>query len=93
MTILKGLPGKSTLKAISQLLYKDGEKFDIHKYSRYIDTFNTNNFKVVFENGEPRLGFNHDGDHAFVSLNDDNSLEYKVSKKVKMLLPQRAMKK
>lgn len=93
VTILKGLPGKSTLKAISQLLYKDGEKFDIHKYSKYIDTFTTDNFKVIFENGEPRLGFNHDGDHAFVSLNDDNSLEYKVSKKVKMLLPQRAMKK
>ena len=72
---------------------KDGEKFDIYKYSKYIDTFTTDNFKVIFENGEPRLGFNHDGDHAFVSLNDDNSLEYKVSKKVKMLLPQRAMKK
>lgn len=92
VTILKSLPGKSTLKAIFELLHKDGEKFDFNKYTKYIDTFNTNEFKVVFENGEPRLGFNHDGDHAYVSLNDDNSLEYKVSKKVKMLLPQRAMK-
>ena len=92
VTVLKGLPGKSTPKAISTLLYKDGENFDIHSYEKYIDTFQTDNFKVVFENGEPRLGFNHDGDHAFVSLNDDNSLEYKVSKKVKMLLPQRALK-
>ena len=92
VTILKGLPGKSTFKAISELLYKDAENFDIHKYSKYIDNFETDNFKVTFENGEPRLGFNHDGDHAYVSLNDDNSLEYKVSKKVKMLLPQRAIK-
>lgn len=93
VTILKGLPGKSTLKVLSQLLYKDGEKFDVHRYSKYIDTFTTDNFNVIFENGEPRLGFNHDGDHAFVSLNDDNSLEYKVTKKIKMLLPQRAIKK
>lgn len=92
VTVLKSLPGKSTPKAISTLLYKDGENFDIHSYEKYIDTFQTDNFKVVFENGEPRLGFNHDGDHAFVSLDDDNSLEYKVSKKVKMLLPQRALK-
>ena len=90
VTILKGLPGIKTFDALSKLLYKDGEKFDFDKYSKYIDTFRTDNFKVIFENGEPRLGFNHDGDHAFVSLNDDNSLEYKVSKKVKMLLPQRA---
>lgn len=90
VTILKGLPGVKTFSALSKLLYKDGEKFDFDKYSKYIDTFKTDNFKVIFENGDPRLGFNHDGDHAFVSLNDDNSLEYKVSKKVKMLLPQRA---
>lgn len=93
VTILKGLPGVKTMKALSQLLYKDGEKFDIHGYSKYIESFQTDNFKVIFENGEPRLGFNHDGDHAFVSLKDDNSLEYKVSKKVKMLLPQRAIQK
>lgn len=93
VTLLKGLPGKRTPQAIMQLLYKDGEKFDIHKYSEYIETFQTDDFKVIFENGDPRLGFNHDGDHAFVSLNDDNSLEYKVSKKVKMLLPQRAIQK
>ena len=93
VTILRGLPGKSTLKAISELLYKDGENFDIYKYDKYIDTFQTDYFNVVFENGEPRLGFNHDGDHAFVSLNDDKTIEYKVSKKVKMLLPQRAMNK
>lgn len=93
VTILKGLPGRKTFKALSQLLYKDGENFDIRKYGKYIDSFRTDNFKVVFENGEPKLGFNHDGDHAFISLDDDNSLEYKVSKKVKMLLPQRAMKK
>lgn len=93
VTILKGLPGRSTLKAISQLLYKDGENFDIHKYSKYIDTFMTDDFKVIFESGEPRLGFNHDGDHAFVSLNDEQAIEYKVSKKINMLLPQRAIKK
>ncbi len=93
VTILKGLPGRKTFDALSKLLYKDAEKFDMQKYSKYIDSFKTDNFKVIFENGEPRLGFNHDGDHAFVSLNDDNSLEYKVSKKVKMLLPQRAFEK
>lgn len=92
VTILKGLPGRYTPKAISELLYKDGENFDIYKYSKYIETFETSNFKVIFENGEPRLGFNHDGDHAFVSLDDDNAIEYKIVKKVKMLLPQRAMK-
>ena len=92
VTILKSLPGKNTLKAVSELLHKDGENFDFNKYGKYIDTFCSDKFKVVFENGEPRLGFNHDGDHAYVSLNDDNSLEYKVSKKVKMLLPQRAIK-
>ena len=93
VTILKGFPGKKTPQALSQLLYKDGKNFDFEKYSKYIETFQTERFKVIFENGEPRLGFNHDGDHAFVSLNDDNSLEYKVSKKVKMLLPQRAISK
>ena len=93
VTILKGLPGAKTMKVLSQLLYKDGENFDIHGYSKYIESFQTDYFKVIFENGEPRLGFNHDGDHAFVSLNDDNSLEYKVSKKVKMLLPQRVISK
>ncbi len=92
VTILKGLPGKHTLKALSELLYKDGENFDIYKYSKYIDTFETDNFKIVFEDGEPRLGFNHDGDHAFVSLDENNAIEYKVSKKIKMLLPQRAIK-
>ena len=91
VTVLRGLPGIKTPKVLSQLLYKDGENFDIYAYSKYIDTFKTDNFKVMFENGEPRLGFNHDGDHAFVSLNN-NCLEYKVSKKVKMLLPQRAIK-
>ena len=90
VTILKGLPGMKTPKALSELLYKDGEKFDIYKYSKYIDTFKTDNFKVIFENGEPRLGFNHDGDHAFIDLDEDNAVEYKVSKKIKMLLPQRA---
>ena len=90
VTILKGLPGMKTPKALSELLYKDGEKFNIYKYSKYIDTFKTDNFKVIFENGEPRLGFNHDGDHAFIDLDEDNAVEYKVSKKVKMLLPQRA---
>lgn len=91
VTILKGLPGKYTLDALSKLLYKDAEYFDIYKYSKYIETFQTDNFKVIFDSGEPKLGFNHDGDHAFVSLKDDNSLEYKVSKKVKMLLPKRAI--
>ena len=90
VTVLKSLPGKRTIKALSELLYKDGKNFDIYKYSKYIETFQTDDFKVIFENGEPRLGFNHDGDHAFVSLNDDNSLDYKIHKKVKMLLPQRA---
>lgn len=90
VTVLKGLPGRKTLRALSELLYKDGKNFDINKYSKYIETFQTDNFKVIFESGEPRLGFNHDGDHAFVSLNDDNSLDYRVFKKVKMLLPQRA---
>ena len=90
VTILKGLPGMKTPKALSELLYKDGEKFNIYKYSKYIDTFKTDNFKVIFENGEPRLGFNHDGDHAFIDLDEDNAVEYKVSKKIKMLLPQRA---
>ena len=93
VTVLKGLPGFKTLKALPELLYKDGENFDIHEYSKYIDTFQTDDFSVTFENGEPRLGFNHDGDHAFVSLDDDNTLEYKVSKKVKMLLPQKVMEK
>ena len=90
VTILKGLPGMKTPKALSELLYKDGEKFNIHNYSKYIDTFKTDNFKVIFESGEPRLGFNHDGDHAFIDLDEDNAVEYKVSKKIKMLLPQRA---
>ena len=81
------------MRALSELLYKDGERFDVSRYSKYIESFQTDEFKVIFENGEPRLGFNHDGDHAFVSLNDDNSLEYKISGKVKMLLPQRAMQK
>ena len=93
VTILKGLPGVKTLKALSQLLYKDGERFKFQNYSKYIENFQTDNFKVIFENGAPRLGFNHDGDHAFVSLNNDNSLEYKISKKVKMLLPQRTIQK
>ena len=75
------------------LLYKDGERFKFQNYSKYIENFQTDNFKVIFENGAPRLGFNHDGDHAFVSLNNDNSLEYKISKKVKMLLPQRTIQK
>ena len=93
VTILKSLPGARTMRALSELLYKDGERFDVSRYSKYIESFQTDEFKVIFENGEPRLGFNHDGDHAFVSLNDDNSLEYKISGKVKMLLPQRAMQK
>ena len=44
---------------------------------------------VTFLNGEPKNGFNNDGDHSFVSLNGDNSLEYKIGKKVKMLIPNR----
>lgn len=92
VTILKSLPGKSTLNAITKLLYKDAEKFDIHKYSKYIDSFVTDDFKVTFDSGEPKAGFNHDGDHAYVSLDEYNTLEYKVNKKVKMLLSKRAFK-
>ena len=88
VTILKSIPSE-LIPFIHDLFDKEGENFDIEKYSRYIDCFTTDNLKVNFLNGDPRLGFNHDGDHSLVSLDSDNSLEYKVRKKVKMLLPKK----
>ena len=75
------------------LFSEEGKKLDLKKYSKYIDSFSTDEFKVTFLNGQPKLGFNHDGDQTYVSLNDDNSLDYKVLKKVKMLIPKRANRK
>lgn len=87
VTILKKIPGVKTFKLLSELFYNDSKKFDFKKYSKYVDTFRTDYIKITFDSGEPKTGFNHDGDHAFISLNDNNSVEYKISKKVKMLLP------
>jgi diacylglycerol kinase (ATP) len=90
VTVLKKIPVKRLANFSSELLKKDSLNFDIHNYPEYIDTFQTDNFKVTFDSGQPKAGFNHDGDQSFVPLDDDNTLEYKVSKKVKMLLPKRA---
>ena len=92
VTVLRDVPGIKTFKLIFDLLYKDSKNFDIKKFSKFIDTFQTDNFKITFDNGEPKAGFNHDGDHAFVSLDDNNTIEYKIDKKIKMLLPNRVMK-
>lgn len=88
--IFKKAPTLDIGSFLYNLFKDDGEHFDIGKYKKYIESFSTDKFNVTFLNGNPKLGFNHDGDHAFVSLNEDNSLEYKIGKKVKMLLPDRA---
>ena len=93
VTIIKTPPKAKLLPFLYKLFKDDGKKMNLSNYSKYIDSFKTNNFKVTFLSGDPKLGFNHDGDHAFVPLNDDNSLEYKVGKKVKMLLPKRTKTK
>lgn len=93
VTILKNLPGIDTLKAVAELLCEDGTNFNFEDYSAFIDTFETDEFTVTFENSNPNLTFNHDGDQAIVPLDEDNRVEYKISKRVKMLLPQRAIKK
>lgn len=90
VSILKNFPKKRLLSFASELLMHDSKNFDINQYPEYIDTFQTDNFRVSFNSGEPDLGFNHDGDYAYVPLNADNTVEYKISKKVKMILPKRA---
>lgn len=87
VTVLRKAPGLKSAKLISELLYKDAQNFNPKAYEKYIDMFQTNNFKITFDSGEPKAGFNHDGDHTFVSLDDNNTIEYKIKKKVKMLLP------
>jgi len=86
VSILKQIPRKELIPILYNLFKEDAKNFDIKKYPEIIDSFTTDNFKVKFEE-EPKLGFNHDGDHAFVSLDRHKTIEYKVSSKVKMLLP------
>lgn len=87
--ILKKAPSLELGSFLYNLFKDDGEHFDVRRYSKYVDVFSTDDFNVTFLNGEPKNGFNNDGDHSFVSLNGDNSLEYKIGKKVKMLIPNR----
>ena len=93
VTIIKKAPKLKLMPLLYDLFSEEGKKLDLKKYSKYIDSFSTDEFKVTFLNGQPKLGFNHDGDQTYVSLNDDNSLDYKVLKKVKMLIPKRANRK
>ncbi len=93
VTIIKTAPKKQLIPFLYKLFKDDGKNLNLDDYSKYIDSFKTDKFNVTFLNGEPKLGFNHDGDHAFVSLNEDNSLEYKVGKKIKMIVPTRARAK
>lgn len=93
ITVIKAVPKKELIPFLYKLFTNDGEKLDITSYPKYIDSFSADEFNVTFLNGEPKLGFNHDGDQSFVTLNDDNSLDYSVLKKVKMILPKRANRK
>lgn len=86
VNILKKLPKKDLIPILYNL-FDEKNPFDTKKYPKYIDSFTTDNFKVKFETENQNVHFNHDGDHVLMPLDSDNSLEYKVSSKIKMLLP------
>lgn len=90
VTIIKKAPKLELAPFLYKLFTDEGRKLDIKRYSKYIDSFACDKFKITFLTGEPKLGFNHDGDQSFVTLEDDNSLEYGIKKKVKMIVPKRA---
>lgn len=92
VTVLKKAPTLDLIPFINSLFQNDGADLDLSDYSDYIDSFSTDSFDVSFLNGMPKEGFNHDGDQSDVALNENNSLKYKVGKKVKMILPKRALK-
>lgn len=90
ITIIKKIPKLKLPKFLYKLFKDDAEKMDLKEYSKYIDSFSTDEFNVTFLNEEPNPRFNHDGDESYVSLNGDGSLRYEVKKKVKMIIPNRA---
>ena len=90
VSIIKSIPRLRLPEFLYKLFKDDAEGLDLKKYSKYIESFKTNEFNVTFLEENPKIRFNHDGDKTFVSLNSDNSLKYEVKKKVKMLIPDRA---
>ena len=87
VTIIKKLPKKELLEILHELFLNDCKNLDISKYSEYIDSFTTDNFKVTMLKGKSEVDFNHDGDKKIIPLKKDRTIEYKTTKKVKMLLP------
>ena len=89
VTVIKKLPEKELLEILRELFLNNCNNLDVNKYPEYFDSFTTNNFKVAMLKGKKQVDFNHDGDKKIIPLKKDRTIEYKTTKKVKMLLPNR----
>ena len=81
---VKSLSPKLIKKIFAQYL-KD--EIDLSQLQEYTVTFSTDYLKIKFES-TPKYEVDNDGNKASFTLKDsDNTLEYKIGKKIKILLP------
>jgi len=83
--IIRPIPSKVLLSLIKDYLTN---KFDRMKYLDYIHVFQAKDLKINFPDSYPYQPINTDGDNSGIILNDKNKdLNYKIGKKIKMLIP------
>lgn len=83
--IIKQIPNKILLSLIRDYLTNN---FDRMKYLDFIKVFQTNDLKINFISNYPYQPINTDGDNSGIILNEkEKELNYKISKKIKMLIP------
>lgn len=64
--------------------------FDLTKYKEHLDFFKTSDLTITFNEEIPSKPLDNDGDMASIKLDENNrSLNYRTSGKVKMLLPKK----
>lgn len=89
VTVLKSIPYKQLTGILGDFFGSEAKGFDINNYPLNIDTFKTDHFNLKVHGKNGFQHFNNDGDDFTLYMNDDEELEYKTMKKVKMLLPKK----